>query len=150
MSPVHCLRAAAIVTLLMGAGHMSGCPWTPVGDAAGQRVIDAMSAYHFDAMGSSRSYQDFFTGFGWMLGAYLIAHAILFWQLAAMVAKNSAPLRALTAVLCVEYFVIAGLSWKFLFILPLGMTATIAVLLAVACISIGGPKHETPPRAAPN
>jgi hypothetical protein len=108
-----------------------------VEDADGQRVVDALRTYHFDVMGLSRSYQDFYSGFGWMLGAYLIGHAILFWQLAALAKKSPEPLRPVVAVLCLEYLVIAVLSWRYLFWLPLGMTATIAALLAVSWLSIG-------------
>jgi hypothetical protein len=62
MSTVFWLRAAACVTALLAVGHLLGSPWTPATNAEGQRLIDAMGSYHFDAMGFNRSYLDFYEG----------------------------------------------------------------------------------------
>ena len=136
MSTVLWLRAAACVTALLAAGHLLGNPWTPAANVEGQRLIDTMGSYHFDAMGFNRSYLDFYKGFGWMLGVYLLGHAVLFWQLAGLPKVAQANLRPLVAVLCVEYCLVAAVGAKFLFWVPLGMSTAIAALLLVACISL--------------
>jgi hypothetical protein len=136
MSTVSWLRAAACMTALLAVGHLLGNPWTPATNAEGQRLIDAMGSYHFDAMGFNRSYLDFYKGFGWMLGVYLLGHAVLFWQLAALAKVAQANLRPLVAVLCVEYCLVAAVGAKFLFWVPLGMSTAIAALLLVACVSL--------------
>jgi len=128
MSTVLWLRAAACVTALLAAGHLLGNPWAPATNAEGQRLIDAM--------GFNRSYLDFYKGFGWMLGVYLLGHAALFWQLAGLAKVSQANLRPLVAVLCVEYCLVAAVGAKFLFWVPLGMSTTIAALLLVACVSL--------------
>jgi len=87
-------------------------------------------------MGFNRSYLDFYKGFGWMLGVYLLGHAVLFWQLAGLAKVPQANLRPLVAVLCVEYCLVAAVGAKFLFWVPLGMSTTIAALLLVACVSL--------------
>ena len=110
MSTVLWLRAAACVTALLALGHLLGNPWTPAANAEGQRLIGAMGSYHFDAMGFSRSYLDFYKGFGWMLGIYLLGHAVLFWQLAALAKVARANLRPLVAVLCIEYCLVAAVA----------------------------------------
>jgi len=137
MTAVAWLRGAAAVTLLLGIGHMIGSPWTPVSDEPGRQLVEALHRYHFDAMGLQRSYEDFYGGFGWMLGAYLVAHAILFWQLAVLVRAGMPGLRAVVGVLALEYAVIAALAGRFLFWVPLGLAATIAVLLAAGAWSLG-------------
>jgi hypothetical protein len=136
MSAVLWLRAAACVTILLAVGHLLGNPWTPATNPEAQRLIDTMGSYHFDAMGFSRSYLDFYKGFGWMLGVYLLGHAVLFWQLAGLATVARANLRPLVAVLCVEYCLVAAVGAKFLFWVPLGMSAVIAGLLLVACVSL--------------
>lgn len=136
MSTVLWLRAAACVTALLAVGHLLGNPWTPANNAEGQRLIDAMGSYHFDAMGFNRSYLDFYKGFGWMLGIYLLGHAVLFWQLAGFAKVAQANLRPIVAVLCVEYCLAAAVGAKFLFWVPLGMSTAVAALLLVACVSL--------------
>jgi hypothetical protein len=147
MSPLLWLRAAACITALLAVGHLLGNPWTPVANAEGQRLIDAMHSYHFDAMGFNRSYQDFYEGFGWMLGVYLLAHAVLFWQLAGLAKVAQIHLRPLVAVLCIEYVLIAALGARFLFWIPLGMSAAIAALLMVTWISLGAGMRRPAARA---
>jgi len=136
VSPVLWLRAAAGVTALLGVGHLLGNPWTPIANVEGQRLADAMRSYHFDAMGLSRSYLDFYQGFGWMLGVYLLGHAVLFWQLAGLAKTARGILLPLVAVLCVEYCLIASIAGIFLFWIPLGMSAAIAACLIIAAVSL--------------
>jgi hypothetical protein len=67
MNSKLCLRAAGMISLLLAAGHALGNPWLPVPNDQRRALVDAMSAYHFDVLGSSHSYRDFHVGFGWML-----------------------------------------------------------------------------------
>jgi hypothetical protein len=138
MSPVLWLRAAAGMTALLAMGHLLGNPWTPVANVEGQHVVDTMRSYHFYAMGFNRSYLDFYKGFGWMLGVYLVGHAVLFWQLSGLVKSTRTILRPLVAVLCIEYCLVAVAGGMFLFWIPLGMSAAITALLVVSWISLHG------------
>jgi hypothetical protein len=132
MSSRFLLRAAAVVTLLLAAGHILGSPWTPADRPQGHQVVDAMQAYRFDAMGLERSYYDFYVGFGWLLGAYLVGHAILFWQIASLSFPSSAQLRPVVVVLCVEAVCATLLGWEFLFWVPVALSGLTAVCLGVA------------------
>jgi uncharacterized protein YjeT (DUF2065 family) len=136
MSPVLWLRTTACMTALLALGHLLGNPWTPVPNAEGQRLIDAMRSYHFDAMGFNRSYLDFYEGFGWMLGVYLLGHAVLFWQLAGLAKVAQANLRPLVTVLCIEYCLVAVVGGNFLFWIPLGISAAITALLVLSWVSL--------------
>jgi hypothetical protein len=126
------MRGAAVVTLLMAVGHLFGSPWTPAASPQGHQVVEAMQAYRFDAMGLERSYYDFYVGFGWLSGAYLVGHAILFWQIASLSIPLSAQLRPVVVVLCVEAVCATLLEWKFLFWVPVALSGLTAVCLGAA------------------
>jgi hypothetical protein len=51
VSPKLILRGAALVTVLLTAGHTLGSPWTPGVDPSAHDVVAAMQAYRFDVMG---------------------------------------------------------------------------------------------------
>jgi hypothetical protein len=126
------LRSAAVVTLLMAVGHLFGSPWTPADGPQGHLVVDAMRAYRFNAMGLERSYYDFYVGFGWLLGAYLVGHTILFWQIAALSIQTAATLRPVVVVLCIEALCATLLGWEFLFWVPVALSGLTAVCLGGA------------------
>jgi hypothetical protein len=66
MSAVLLLRVSAFTSLLFALGHTLGGVkfWSPMGD---NQVLQLMRSVHFDVMGTSRSYFDFYMGFGWSL-----------------------------------------------------------------------------------
>jgi len=126
------LRMAAVVTALLALGHTLGNPWTPeIGNGA-RSVIDAMARYRFDVEGMTRSYRDFYVGFGWMLSAYLFGHAIMFWQLGGMTGTDAGRLRWLVCVLFVEGLILLTLSWAYLFLVPVVMNLVIVTFLGCA------------------
>jgi hypothetical protein len=88
MKPLIVLRITSIITLLFAAGHSLGGleSWSPVGE---NEVLKAMQSFRFDAEGVSRTYLDFYLGFGFILSVYLFLQAVLLWQLAAL-AKTEA------------------------------------------------------------
>jgi hypothetical protein len=145
VSPKLILRGAALVTVLLAAGHSFGSPWTPAVDPSAHDVVAAMKAFRFDVMGLRRSYFDFYEGFGWMLSAYLIGHAILFWQLSGLATRRGIGVRPIVAVLCLESFAAALVAWRFLFWVPTLMSGAIAACLAlsVALMSVQTQTHST-------
>jgi hypothetical protein len=126
------LRGAAVITLLLTIGHMLGSPWTPMRTPPGLAVVTAMKSYRFPAMWFERTYYEFYVGFGWLLGAYAAAHAVIFWQLAGLSSQFAGKLRPLVAVLCLEAVCATVLEWKFLFWAPVVFSAATAACLAVA------------------
>jgi len=132
MNPKLLLRAASAVMLLLAIGHALGSPWTPVQDPGALAVVSAMRDYHFNVMGFERSFFNFYVGFGWMLSAYLFGHAILYWQLASILDLLGHKLSGIVGILTIEAICAAVLAWKFLFWVPVIMTALIALLLATS------------------
>jgi hypothetical protein len=143
VSPKLFLRGAALVTVLLAAGHMLGSPWTPVDDPSARDVVAGMKGYRFDVMGLGRSYFDFYEGFGWMLGAYLIGHAILFWQLSRLATQIGIGVRPIVAILCLESFAAALVAWRFLFWVPAVMSGAIAACLAVSVALMSAQTRST-------
>jgi len=64
MNATITLRIAAVLTLLYCAGHTLGMPWTPVIRPQDIAVPVAMKAHQFDVTEASRTYWDFYVGFG--------------------------------------------------------------------------------------
>ena len=79
MSTVLWLRIAAVTTFLFAAGHALGAleSWYPVGESP---TLESMGTFSFDVMGRSRTYLDFYIGFGHYIGVLLVLQATLLWQ----------------------------------------------------------------------
>jgi hypothetical protein len=128
------LRIASIVSLVLAAGHTFGGmgSWSPPGETA---VLEAMKSFRFDAAGASRTYWDFYIGFGFSISVYLFAQAVLLWQLATLAKRDVVQVRAIVAVFLLSVIAIAVLSWKYFFVIPLILSIAIAVCLALALAS---------------
>ena len=123
------LRITAVVTLLFAVGHTLGGihSWSPGGET---EVLDAMRTFHFDAEGASRSYLDFYRGFGFLLSTHMLLEAALLWQLASLVRVNAKQARPMIAAMFLASVMGAILSWEFIFPLPVAFFSLIAGLLA--------------------
>jgi hypothetical protein len=126
------LRIAAIITLLYCAGHTMGVPWTPATGPAEQAVIAAMKTARFDAMGATRTYWDFYLGFGVIVSLYLLVQACVLWQLAAIERRSPGTTRPIAAAFCIAFIANAVIAQQYFFIIPLIMSLMIATCLAVA------------------
>lgn len=130
------LRAASAFTLAHAllnsfAGLLSGTSKNPE-EAS---LLNAMKALQFDAMGSLRTYWDFYFGFGLFLTFNLLLLAVLLWQLASLVKAEPAMARPFVGSLCIAFLAFAVLSGLYFFIAPLVIEAIIALLLGLAYLS---------------
>jgi hypothetical protein len=125
------LRIASIVSLLFAAGHTLGGTesWSPAGET---QVLGAMRSFRFDAEGVSRTYLDFYLGFGFIISVYLLLQAVLLWQLATMAKMDSAHVRPLVVSLFLASLASGVLSWRFIFAVPVIFSAVIAGCLGTA------------------
>src|SRR5258708_12343189 len=73
------LRVASVTSLLFAAGHTVGGTqeWSPMGETD---VLQAMRTHRFDVMGLTRTYLDFYRGFGYTLTLTLLLQAALLRQ----------------------------------------------------------------------
>src|SRR5947207_13035730 len=136
MKPALLLRIASILALLLAAGHTSAglSFWSPPGET---EVLRAMRSFHFDAAGVSRTYLDFYLGFGFVLGIYPIMQAVVFWQLASIAKVDAFRVRPLIGSFFLANLASALLSWKFIFLIPVVSNTAIAVCLGLAFYASG-------------
>ena len=125
------LRISAVVSLLFTAGHTMGglSRWSPMGDNA---VLQAMSTVRFETMGASRTYLDFFMGFGWSISVAMLMQTVLLWQLASLARTDAVPVRPLIAVFALATAASGVIAWRFIFPLPALFSAVLVACLIVA------------------
>src|SRR5262249_55986597 len=97
-------------------------------------VISAMRAHAFPFQGFSRSYWDFFVGYGLFAAFTCLVEAVLFWQLAAVGGERASTVIALFALANIVY---AALCWRFFFITPLVFDVAISVSLGLELFGRG-------------
>ena len=142
MKPSPLLRTASIITLLIAAGHTAGglSFWSPAGET---EVLRAMRSFRFDAAGISRTYLDFYLGFGFITSVYLLAQATALWQLASMAKADSIRARPLIGSFLLASVVSAFLSWRFIFLVPVVSFTAVSVCLGLAFHAAD--RHPNPP-----
>lgn len=136
MSPTFWLRAASAVTLLYAIGHALGGleSWSPAGPTA---TMAAMRSFEFDVMGRTRTYLDFYLGFGHYISTLLLLQAALLWQLGAAAARG-APVRPLVLSMFAATVAGTAIVARFMFIVPIVMSAAIAGCLLMAFFTLTG------------
>ena len=128
------LRIASIISLLFAAGHTLGGrhDWSPAGETD---VLHAMRTVRFEVLGVSRTYLDFYRGFGFTLSVYMLLQAVVLWQLASLARSEPSRVRGMVASFAVASVAVGLLSWKFIFPLPVVFSAVLAVCLVIAFLT---------------
>jgi len=91
-----------------------------------------MKSTHFNIQGFSRSYWDFFVGFGFFVTVFLLFAAALAWQLGGVAAETLARLRLIAWAFALCFVAITVLSWRYFFAIPLVLSFLITVCLILA------------------
>jgi len=130
------LRIASVISLVFTAGHTMGGlkRWSPMGD---NDVLRQMTSVHFDTMGASRTYLDFFMGFGWSLSVAMLLQTVLLWQLASLARTNPAAVQPMIAVFVVATLASGVLAWRYLVPVPAFFSAALVIVLVVAYVAAG-------------
>lgn len=133
MKPQVLLRTASFLTLVHALLHTFGGLLSGTSHNQDEvALLNAMKSLRFDAMGSLRTYWDFYFGFGLFLTVSLLLLSALLWQLAALATTEPAKARPFIASLCIAFMAFAVLSWRYFFIAPLFVEGTVALLLGFA------------------
>lgn len=134
MNAALLLLIAAGVSLLFAAGHTLGAraAWSPMGETD---VLNAMRTVRFDVMGVSRTYLDFYRGFGFTLSVFLLLQAVVLWQLAALAKNAPRQVRGMVASFALASLACALLSWMFILPLPAVFAAALTVCLGMAFVA---------------
>ena len=131
MTTARCLRIASVLSFLFAAGHTLGGrkSWSPLGET---ETLTAMRSFRFDALGVSRSYLDFYLGFGYTISVFLLLQTIVLWQLAGLAKADALRVRPLVASFAVASFACGLLAWRFIFPVPTLFSAVLTATLVVA------------------
>jgi hypothetical protein len=122
-------RIAAVLILLFDVGHTAGYPWS---DPKWGVDLGSMRSTHFEVFGFSRTYWDFYIGFGLFVTVFLLFSAIVAWQLGGLPAETSGRMRGTAWALAICFAAVAVLSWKYFFIIPIGFSIVITLCLIAA------------------
>jgi hypothetical protein len=137
MKSFHFLRIAAVLTLLYCAGHTMGMPWTPYTDSEATSVLDSMKNHSFEAEGFKGTYWDLYFGFGLIISVYLLAQAVVLWQVASLAKADAPRVRPLVVSFLIAFGINAALSWKYFFVVPVVLAGLTAICLAIALVLAG-------------
>src|SRR5947209_7927904 len=80
----------------------------------------------------SRTYWDFFVGAGLFVGLFLLFAALLAWQLGCLNQQTLGLMSLVTWALAILFVGITLLSWMYLFIVPVILSAAITSYLITA------------------
>ena len=122
-------RIAAVLLLLLDAGHTSGFPWS---DPKWGVDLGSMRSTHFYIMGFSRTYWDFYVGFGLFVSAFLLLAVVLAWQLGGLPPESLALMRGTARAFALCFAAITVVSWRYLFIIPIAFSIVITLCLTAA------------------
>jgi hypothetical protein len=130
------LRISSVIALLFAAGHTLGglSDWSPAKD---NPVLQAMRTVHFEVMGASRSYLDFYRGFGYTLAVAQLLQAVLLWQLATLARTDARAVRPLIAVMALAAWASGIIAWRFIFVVPVVCSLVLAASLTGALALAG-------------
>jgi hypothetical protein len=141
MTTALLLRFVSVVSLLLAAGHTLGAQssWSPPGETA---VLNSMRTFQFDVFGVTRSYFDFYRGFGFVLSVFFTLQAVVLWQLATIAKTNARAVRPIIASFAVASVASAVLTWEFIFPVPAVFLIPIVGALGLAWF-VGQPRNST-------
>jgi hypothetical protein len=122
-------RIAAVLLLLFDAGHSSGFPWS---DPNWGVDLGSVRSTHFYIMGFSRTYWDFYAGFGLFVSVFLLLAVVLAWQLGSLPPESLALMRSTAWAFALCFAAITVLSWKYFFTVPIVFSLAITVCLTGA------------------
>lgn len=129
------LRSAAVLTLLLGIGHLMGRPWTPANDPLASAVVVAMKSHTMHVMGFDRTFMDFYVSFGLILGVNLLAGGVILWMLGDLVITEPARTRRIAVVFLIMNLIITAISGLYLFAAPMVLSGAVTLCLAIAALS---------------
>ena len=122
-------RIAAVLLMLFDAGHTSGFPWS---DPRWGVDLGSMRSTHFYIMGFSRTYWDFYVGFGLFVSVFLLLAVVLAWQLGSLPPESLALMRGTAWAFAFCFAAITVLNWKFFFMIPIVFSIVTTLCLTAA------------------
>ena len=134
MSPSLLYRIASVLLVLFGLGHQLG--FRRIDPRWGvDSAIGTLKSTQFQVQGMTRTYWDFFSGFGFFVTVLLFFAAILAFELAGLSRETLRSLGIVTWAFALAFVVITLLTWRYFFIAPLVFSSLVALCLVMAAWS---------------
>jgi hypothetical protein len=124
-------KIVSCLLVLFCVGHTLGFRQTDPRWGVGS-LVESMRTIHFDAQGFSRTYWDFFVGFGLFVSVFFLFSAILAWQLGAMSREALVHMPVLTWGFAICFVGVTVLTWRYFFIAPIIFSSVITLCLILA------------------
>ena len=115
MKTMNWLRIAAGMTAVQAVAHTFGGVLGPIQPGNQLVAAMAMKANRFDVMGNSRTFWDFFIGFGLCVSVFLVMEAGLLWMAARTIDRSVTEWRPILLLLLLGNVLIAALGVVFFF-----------------------------------
>ena len=132
MTARRLLRFAAILSFLFFLGHSAGMPWTPSIGAGPEVVVRGMRSVRFGVFGNSRTYWDFYQGFGLTVSVLQLLGSVVLWLLAGLAADAPARVRPFVLAFFVASLGQLVLVVRYFFLPPIVFCVAITVCLGLA------------------
>ena len=124
-------RIASVLLVLFAVGHTIGFRQTKP-EWGVDSLITSMRQTHFVVDGFSRSYWNFYVGFGLFVSVLLLFAAVVAWQLGSLPASTLPLMRGTAWALAICFAVVTFLSWRYFFIVPIVFSIVITLCLIAA------------------
>jgi hypothetical protein len=136
-------RGTAVVLLLFAAGHSYGFLSFRPASADGLAVWQSMNTVRFAVGNTTRSYAEFYVGFGLFVTAFYVFAAWLSWTLGSMARQMREEAMRLGWAMLVLQCAGLGLALKYF-----GAGPAVLSAIAAACLGMGivGLRQETAPK----
>jgi len=124
-------RISAVVLILFAAGHTLG--FRKVDPRWGiDSIVASMQTVHFDVHGVTRTYWDFYVGFGLFVSVLLLFAALVCWQFGGLDAATLKKMSILSWGLAACFAANTYLCWRYFFTAPLVFSIILTILLVLA------------------
>ena len=124
-------RIASVLLILFAVGHTLG--FRRVDPRWGvDSLITQLRSTHFKVQGFSRTYWDFFTGFGLFVTILLLFAAIVSWQIGGLPRESFSAMSLTAWSLAICFVVVTFLSYQYFFIVPVVFSGVITLCLLLA------------------
>ncbi len=137
-------RATAGLFGFFALSHTLGFLKPPAAASPAAPVYASMQAVSFPAMGFTRSYLDFYRGFGLSVSVEFVILALLAWQLASLAERHPREATPLASTLLVGALGTTIVSFVYFFAAPMAVSAVTlgCVLTAVRLLALEARDHR--------
>jgi hypothetical protein len=129
------LRIVSVLAFMHGLLHTIGGVFGGAAPGAQLDTVTVMKANRFVAMGVTRSYWDYYFGYGLMTTVNFLVQTFVFWQLATIAKTDPEKTRPIVATFCMGYLVSAVVAWRYFFAGPAVLEVVMAGVLFAAWLA---------------